>query len=71
MSEEFPEFLNASKDGDTDLRRDLKKARHQLKQYETKIRNIEEEHKQQLLKFSSQDGPKSEFGFNYIFNNIS
>ena len=67
MSEEVPEFLNASKDGDTDLRRDLKKARHQLKQYETKIRNIEEEHKQQLLKFSSQDGPKSEFGFKTQF----
>ena len=31
---------------EAELRRDLKKARHQLKQYEGRIKSIEEEHKQ-------------------------
>ena len=67
-AEEVPELLNGSKTGEAELRRDLKKARHQLKQYETKIRNIEEEHKTQLLKLSGQDkSPRPEFGFKTQF----
>ena len=66
--EDIPEFLNGTKNGEAELKRDLKKARHQLKQYETKIRNIEEEHKQQLIKLSGQDkSPRSEFGFKTQF----
>ena len=68
-AEDVPEFLNGlSKTGEAELRRDLKKARHQLKQYETKIRNIEEEHRTQLLKLSGQDkSPRPEFGFKTQF----
>merc|ERR1719483_2069430 len=37
---------------EAELRRDLKKAKHQLKQYETKIRVVEEEHKQAMTRIS-------------------
>ena len=68
-AEEVPEFMNGvNKTGEAELRRDLKKARHQLKQYETKIRNIEEEHKTQLIKLNGKDkSPRPEFGFKMQF----
>ena len=68
--EDVPEFLNGiNKNGEAELRRDLKKARHQLKQYETKIRNIEEEHKMQLVKLGGKDkSPRPEFGFKTQFD---
>merc|ERR1719481_36321 len=66
--EELPDIINGNKSLETELRKDLKKARHQLKQYETKIKNIEEEHKQQLFKLSGQDkSPRPEFGFKAQF----
>ena len=69
-AEEVPEFMNGvNKTGEAELRRDLKKARHQLKQYETKIRNIEEEHKMQLVKLGGKDkSPRPEFGFKTQFD---
>ena len=68
-AEEVPELLNGSKTGEAELRRDLKKARHQLKQYETKIRAIEEEHRLQLQKLGGgQDkSPKTDLGFKTQF----
>jgi len=66
--EELPDIVNGNKSLEAELRKDLKKARHQLKQYETKIKNIEEEHKQQLFKLSGQDkSPRPEFGFKAQF----
>ena len=70
-AEEVPELLNGSKTGEAELRRDLKKARHQLKQYETKIRAIEEEHRLQLQKLGGGGGqdksPKADLGFKTQF----
>jgi len=66
--EELPDIVNGNKNVELELRKDLKKAKHQLKQYETKIKNIEEEHKQQLFKLSGQDkSPRPEFGFKAQF----
>eukprot|EP00092_Neocalanus_flemingeri_P012882 GFUD01013878.1.p1 GENE.GFUD01013878.1~~GFUD01013878.1.p1 ORF type:complete len:1023 (+),score=360.95 GFUD01013878.1:130-3198(+) len=66
--DELPEIVNGNKGAEVELKKDLKKARHQLKQYETKIKNIEEEHKQQLFKISGQDkSPRPEFGFKAQF----
>jgi len=68
VNDEHPEIVNGNKSAETELKRDLKKARHQLKQYETKIMKIEEEHKQQLFKLSGQDkSPRPEFGFKAQF----
>jgi len=49
---------------EAELRRDLKKARHQLKQYEGRIKNIEEEHKQALSKLGGGKSfsPKPDVG---------
>ena len=49
---------------EAELRRDLKKARHQLKQYEGKIKAIEEEHKQAVGRLVGEKGfsPKPEVG---------
>eukprot|EP00091_Calanus_sinicus_P021526 TRINITY_DN6418_c0_g1_i1.p1 TRINITY_DN6418_c0_g1~~TRINITY_DN6418_c0_g1_i1.p1 ORF type:complete len:233 (-),score=57.30 TRINITY_DN6418_c0_g1_i1:551-1249(-) len=67
--DELPDIINGNKSLEVELRKDLKKARHQLKQYETKIKNIEEEHKQQLFKISGQDkSPRPEFGFKAQFD---
>jgi len=66
--DELPDIINGNKSMEAELRKDLKKAKHQLKQYETKIKNIEEEHKQQLFKISGQDkSPRPEFGFKAQF----
>merc|ERR1719430_2590609 len=59
---EMPTLNNGKKKeshAEAELRRDLKKARHQLKQYEGRIKNIEEEHKQALGKMGS---PKPDVG---------
>jgi len=66
--EEHPDMVNGNKSIEMELRKDLKKAKHQLKQYDVKIKNIEEEHKQQLFKISGQDkSPRPEFGFKAQF----
>ena len=66
--EEVPEFLNGiSKNGETELRRDLKKARQQLKQYETKIKNIEEEHKTMLARNGQDRSSRPELDFKTQF----
>jgi len=69
VSEEFPEMINSPRSGEVELRKDLKKARHQLKQYESRIKNIEEEHKQQLSRLNSgkDKSPKSDYGFKTQF----
>merc|ERR1719430_2895068 len=64
---EMPTLNNGKKKeshAEAELRRDLKKARHQLKQYEGRIKNIEEEHKQALAKLGSGKSfsPKPEVG---------
>merc|ERR1711936_754640 len=60
--------MGVNKNAEGELRKDLKKARYQLKQYETRIKNIEEEHKQQLFKLSGQDkSPRPEFSFKAQF----
>ena len=66
VTEEVPEIMNASKSGEAELRKDLKKARHMLRQYETKIKAIEEEHRNALAQMGGP--PKPDFSFKAQFD---